>query len=217
MTIHILTIFPDFFTSPLGESILKRAQETQTVKFNIVNIRDFATDKHQTTDDRPYGGGPGMVMKVEPIARALESLQLPANILVKKILTSAKGQVFTQKKAQEYAQLSDLVILCGHYEGVDERVAENLIDEEVRIGDYVLTGGESAAVVIADAVTRLLPEVLGNDESNQNESHTEEGVLGFPQYTRPENFQGWPVPDVLLQGNHKLIEAWREKQKKREA
>src|SRR5258708_3546695 len=178
MTIHILTIFPDFFVSPLAVSILKRAQETQAVTFNIINIRDFATDKHQTTDDRPYGGGPGMVMKVEPIALALESLRLETNGAkgsAKKVLTSAKGQIFTQQKAQEYAQLSDLVIICGHYEGVDERVVENLIDEEVRIGDYVLTGGEPAAIVMADAITRLLPAVLGNEASNQNESHSAQG------------------------------------------
>ncbi len=220
MTIHILTIFPDFFTSPLAISILKRAQETHSVTFNIVNIRDFATDKHQTTDDRPYGGGPGMVMRVEPIALALESLKLDArdgkNTSTKKILTSAKGKIFTQQKAQEYSQLTDLVIICGHYEGVDERVVEHLIDEEVRIGDYVLTGGEPAALVMADAVTRLLPEVLGNEQSNQNESHSQVGVLGFPQYTRPENFGGWQVPEILLSGHQQKIEEWREEQKKKD-
>lgn len=215
MTIHILTIFPEFFTSPLAASILKRAQELQAVEFHVVDIRDFASDKRQTTDDRPYGGGPGMVMKIEPIAAALESLKLPAHSpQVRTILTSAKGKIFKQATAQSYAQLTNLVIICGHYEGVDERVAQHLIDEEVRIGDYVLTGGEPAALVMADAVTRLLPKVLGNEESNQDESHSQEGVLGFPQYTRPEVFRDWPVPEILLKGNHKDITAWRQKQKK---
>jgi len=214
MTIHILTIFPDFFDSPLAISMLQRAQESQAVKFNIIDIRKFTHDKHNTTDDRPYGGGPGMVMKVEPIAEALASLNLPQNSTsIRKVLTSAKGKTFTQAQAQEYTQLSDLVIVCGHYEGVDERVVEHLVDEEVRIGDYVLTGGEPAALVMADAVTRLLPEVLGNEESNQNESHSQPGVLGFPQYTRPENFNGWIVPEILLNGDQKKIQNWREEQR----
>jgi tRNA (guanine37-N1)-methyltransferase len=214
MIIHILTIFPDFFKSMLSESILKRAQEKECVTFNIVNIRDFATDKHQTTDDRPYGGGPGMVMKVEPIAAALKSLG-DGGVGRKTILTSAQGQLFTQEKAQEWSDLEEIVIICGHYEGVDERVVEHLIDEEIRIGDYVLTGGEPAAVVMADAVTRLLPGVLGNEESNKDESHSVPGQLGYPQYTRPEDFQGWQVPDVLLQGNHKQISEWRESARKK--
>ncbi len=208
MTIHILTIFPDFFTSPLQSSILKRAQEKNAVQFNIINIRDFSSDKHHTTDDHPYGGGPGMVMKVEPIAVALASLRKSTNAHT--ILTSAKGKLFTQASAQKYAQLEDLIIICGHYEGVDERVAEHLIDEEVRIGDYVLTGGEPAAAVILDATTRLLPNVLGNDESAQDESHSQPGKFEYPQYTRPEEFNGWKVPDVLLKGNHKDIEVWRQ-------
>lgn len=212
MKITILTLFPSFFESPFGESMLKRAQEQSLVDFEIVQIRDFATDKHQVTDDRPYGGGPGMVMKVEPIASALAAHQ-PATSKHKTILTSAKGRLFTQQVAQEYAELDSLTIICGHYEGVDERVAEHLIDEEVRIGDYVLTGGEPAAAVIADAVTRLIPGVLGNDLSNQNESHSAPGVFGFPQYTRPEIFNGWQVPEVLLQGNHAEIERWREEQR----
>jgi tRNA (guanine37-N1)-methyltransferase len=216
MTIHILTIFPDFFDSALNESILKRAQKDGTVTFNVINIRDFSTDKHKITDDRPYGGGPGMVMKVEPIARALESIGAKKGTSGKKILlTSAKGSLFTQQIAAGYSELNEIIIICGHYEGVDERVAEHLIDEEVRIGDYVLTGGEPAAVVMADAVTRLLPGVLGNEDSNKNESHSEPGKLGHPQYTRPEEFQGWKVPEVLLQGHHKEIEKWREEQKQK--
>lgn len=208
MTITILTLFPEFFRSAFQESILKRAQVQGQVTFNIVNIRDFAQDKHKVTDDRPFGGGPGMVMKVEPIALALESLPKSENS--RTILTSAKGTLFDQQMAVSYAELDSLTIICGHYEGVDERVAQNLVDEEVRIGNYVLTGGEPAALVIADAVSRLLPGVLGNEASPKGESHSQPNVLGFPQYTRPEDFRGWKVPEVLLGGHHKEIEAWRE-------
>jgi tRNA (guanine37-N1)-methyltransferase len=213
MLVTILTLFPDFFTGPLHESILKRAQAKSLVEIKVVNIRDYADDKHQTTDDRPFGGGPGMVMKVEPIAKALATVRNSTGSS-KTILTSAKGKLFTQQIAQDYSKLDNLVIICGHYEGVDERVAEHLIDEEVRIGDYVLTGGEAAAAVITDAVTRLIPGVLGNDESNLDESHVQPGVLGFPQYTRPEIFQDWAVPPVLLTGDHEAIKKWREEQKK---
>lgn len=222
MKIIILTLFPDYFVGPLTSSILKRAASQQAVEFEIVNIRDFATDKHQTTDDRPFGGGPGMVMKVEPIDLALQSIKANQQAdqqsgKTKTVLTSAKGRLFTQPVAQEYAVLDTLVIICGHYEGVDERVAEHLIDEEVRIGDYVLTGGESAAVVIADAVTRLLPSVLGNEASNQGESHSEPGLLGYPQYTRPEVYQDWVVPEVLLSGDHDAIHRWRDSQQTQES
>jgi tRNA (guanine37-N1)-methyltransferase len=220
MTVHILTLFPEYFESVLGTSILKRAQQKEMVHFNIVDIRDFSEDKHQTADDRPYGGGPGMVMKIEPIAKALESVKNQIthkeSQKTKIILTSAKGRSFTQPLAQEYAQLDDLVIICGHYEGVDERVAEHLIDEEVRIGDYVLTGGEPAAAVMIDAVTRLIQGVLGNEESNQDESHSQPGRMGVPQYTRPEEFNGWKVPEVLLSGHQKNIDKWREVQRKKE-
>jgi tRNA (guanine37-N1)-methyltransferase len=207
MTITILTLFPDFFTSPLATSMLKRAVQSEAVEFKVINIRDFATDKYQTTDDRPFGGGPGMVMKVEPIAAALASLPTKGHV----VLTSAKGKMFTQQTAEKYAQLKDLVIICGHYEGVDERVAEHYVDEEIRIGDYVMTGGEPAALVMADAVTRLLPGVLGNEESTAVESHTTPGVLGYPQYTRPEEYNNWKVPEVLLSGDHKK---WRVAQMK---
>lgn len=214
MTIHLLTTFPDYFTSSLATSILKRAQDKQLVKFNIINLRQFTTDKRQTTDDRPFGGGPGMVMQIEPIDRALSSLGLEKGQADSRIvLTSAKGHHFTQGVAQSYSQLQNLAIICGHYEGVDERVAEHLVDEEVRIGDYVLTGGEPAAVVMADAVTRLIPGVLGNQESNQDESHTQPGVMGYPVYTRPEVYRGWQVPSVLIGGDHQAISEWRSHQR----
>lgn len=215
MVINILTLFPEYFDTPLATSILKRAQVAGLVTFNVINIRDYATDKHQVTDDRPYGGGAGMVMKIEPIYKALAALRSTNDQKrTKTLLTSAKGRLFDQQLAQEYSQLDELTIICGHYEGVDERVADNLIDEEIRVGDYVLTGGEPAAAVIVDAVSRLIPGVLGNEESNLDESHSEPGVLGYPAYTRPEEFNGWKVPDVLLTGDHAKIEAWRNEQKK---
>ena len=215
MVIHLITLFPDFFMSPLQTSILKRAQKFEAVEIQIHNLRDFAVDAHQTTDDRPFGGGPGMVMLVEPIDRCLTSLGIKkggtsSNIL----LTSAKGKLFTQKTARQLSQLSELVIICGHYEGVDERVADNLIDQEIRVGDYVLTGGEIPALTIVDSVARLLPGVLGNDKSNENESHQNLGELGFPQYSRPEKYLDWSVPQVLLSGNHAKIAEWREQNKK---
>lgn len=214
MQINILSLFPDFFTTPLNESILKRAQGNNSVSFRVINLRDFTTDRHQTADDRPFGGGPGMVMMIEPIDKALKSLGQEkgkqGHLIV---LTSAKGSRFTQQVAQNWATLESLTIICGHYEGVDERVAHYLIDQEIRIGDYVLTGGEPAALVMTDAVVRLLPGVLGNKSSTADESHTVVGQLGFPQYTRPESYQGWSVPDVLLSGNHADIQAWRTMQK----
>lgn len=212
MKINILTIFPDFFKTPLQTSIIKRALNKELLEIKIVNLRDYALDKHQTTDLRPYGGGPGMVMMVEPIDRALQALGLSKGQEGKKIiLTSAKGRLFTQETAKEQAELKELTIICGHYEGVDERVALHLIDEEWRIGDYVLTGGEIASLVMTDAVTRLLPGVLGNELSNQDESHSQPGKFAHPQYTKPANYKGWEVPEVLLSGDHAKIEAWRKK------
>lgn len=212
MTFTILTLFPDFFASPLQSSILKRATEQAGVTFEVVDIRDYTTDKHRTTDDRPFGGGPGMVLKVEPIDRALAALPEKNHI----ILTSAKGPLFTQEVAKRLAKLDHITIICGHYEGVDERVAEHFVDEELRIGDYVLTGGEPAALVMVDAVTRLLPDVLGNEDSTVAESHAEPGLLGYPQYTRPEIYKDWPVPKVLLSGDHRAITDWRKGQSKME-
>ncbi len=204
--------------------MLKRADAKGINEYQLINIRDFATDKHQTTDDRPFGGGPGMVMKVEPIHAALYDLgykdkEHDPNRAARKsrvILTSAKGQAFTQEKAVELSQLDELVIICGHYEGVDERVAWHLADEELRIGDFVLTGGEPAALVMVDAISRLIEGVLGNESSTTNESHSAVGFLGHPQYTRPVEYQGWQVPEILLQGHHKLIEAWRKSQSRQE-
>ncbi len=206
MTINLLTIFPEYFETPLMSSIIGKALTSGLVEINVINIRDFAQDKHRVTDDRPYGGGAGMVMKVEPIDLALRSLTEPGRIL----LTAAKGAMFNQAKALELAKLSSITIICGHYEGVDERVAQHLIDEEVRVGDYVLTGGEPAALVVLDAVIRLLPGVLGNEASLSGESHEEPGKLAAPVYTRPEEYRGWRVPEVLLGGHHQQIKSWQD-------
>lgn len=214
MKITILTLFPEYFDSVVTASIIKKAQEKNLVEFNIVNIRDYAQDKHKITDDRPFGGGPGMVMKVEPIDLALQDLGFKKGTQKSKVvLTSAKGKLFDQNVAREYVQLEDLVLICGHYEGVDERVAQNLIDAEIRIGDYVLTGGEPAATVILDAVTRLIPGVLGNEQSSVGESHENPGELGHPVYTRPEEYNSWKVPEVLLSGDHQKISEWRKNKK----
>lgn len=209
MKLSILTLFPEYFEGIFNASILKRAIENKSVEVQIINIRDYSQSPHKIVDDRPYGGGAGMVMQVEPIDLALESLGNPVGKR-KKILTSAKGSLFTQSKAREFCQFDELVIVCGHYEGVDERVADFLVDEEIRVGDFVLTGGEPASAVISDAVIRLLPDVLGNPDSLVGESHETPGKLGYPQYTRPENYKNWQVPEVLLSGNHSQIAEWRE-------
>lgn len=214
MKINILTIFPEFFKTPLETSILKRATAKELVEFNLINLRDFATDKHQTTDQRPFGGGPGMVMMIEPIDKALQSLKVSKGQVNKKILlTSAKGSLFIQETAKSFSTLDEITIICGHYEGVDERVAMNLVDEEIRIGDYVLTGGEVAALVMSDAVTRLISGVLGNEFSNQDESHSEPGKMGHPQFTKPVDYKGWIVPEILLSGHHEKIKNWRDSKK----
>ncbi len=210
MKINILTIFPDFFHSIIDCSMLKKAQERGAVEIQIVNIRDYAFDKHHLTDEPPFGGGAGMVMKIEPIDLALQALGVKkgqAHSCI--LLTSAKGSLYTQKKAQEYSQFEKVTLICGHYQGVDERVAENLVDDELRVGDYVLTGGESATVVILDSIVRLIPGVLGNSESLLNESHQEDGLFGAPVYTRPAVYRQWKVPPVLLSGDHLQIDEWR--------
>lgn len=204
----VLTLFPEMFGGPLGHSILARAIERGLLEVGLTNIRDFATDRHRTVDDYPYGGGPGMVMKPGPIFDAVESVARPGSTV---ILLSPRGRVFDQRIAAELAQREHLVLICGHYEGVDERVRENLATDELSIGDYVLTGGELAAMVVIDAVARLLPGVLGGVTSACDESHSQ-GLLEYPQYTRPPEFRGRVVPNVLLSGNHALIARWRRQQ-----
>lgn len=211
MRIDFLTIFPDIFSSYLNESILKRAQKNKKVSFHFHDLRKFTTDRHRTVDDRPYGGGVGMVMKVEPIYKALKAL--PKSTKRRVLLMSAKGKTFTQADAKRLSKYNDIVIVCPRYEGVDERVL-GYVDEEISIGNYVLTGGELPAMIVADAMVRLLPGVLGKDESSHDESHTEPGVLEYPQYTRPEIFKKKRVPKELLSGNHKAIATWRVKMKK---
>ena len=218
MRFEILSLFPESFHSYLNVSILKRAQETGHIEIVAHNPRDFTHDRHKTVDDTPYGGGAGMVMKVEPFAECLAAIHQKEEKQYRRertrtILFSAKGHLFTQADARRFAQQYDrLIFLCGRYEGVDERVAEHLVDEEISIGDFVLTGGELPAMIVTDAVTRLLPGVLGNDESAVTESHSESGIVEYPQYTKPECFGDWCVPAVLLSGHHSAIEAWRKEQ-----
>jgi tRNA (guanine37-N1)-methyltransferase len=213
MTFHILTIFPEIFNSYFSESIVSRAQKSGKVKIEIHDLRDYTTGKHKTVDDTPYGGGPGMVMKIEPIFNCLKFLKSK----IKKsriILFSAKGKKYTQADARRLAKYDNLILICGRYEGVDERVAKHLADEEISIGDYVLTGGEIPAMVVVDSVARIIPGVLGNEESAEKESFSRAGYLEHPQYTKPAEFRGWKVPGVLLSGDHKKVEEWRRKSSK---
>jgi tRNA (guanine37-N1)-methyltransferase len=210
MRIDILTLFPNMFSSPLRESILGRAIEKGLLQIQTTNIRDFALDKHQVVDDAPYGGGQGMVMKVEPIARAIESVKAE-NPSARTIYLTPQGKPFHQDLARRLSGQSHLVLLCGRYEGVDERVRELFIDEEISIGDYVLTGGELAAMVLIDAVSRFIPGVLGSDRSAEEDSFFN-SLLEYPQYTRPVEFKGCRVPEVLLSGNHSAISLWRKKE-----
>ncbi|MDO8515536.1 MAG: tRNA (guanosine(37)-N1)-methyltransferase TrmD, partial [bacterium] len=211
MTFDIITLFPDMFKGPFDESIVKRAQDKKLVEINLHNLRTWAVDKRGSVDDRPYGGGIGMVLRVEPIFNALKDIKRIPDSAGMTILMDPRGKKFNQKMAREYAKLDQLIIICGHYEGVDERVKENLIDEAVSVGDYVLTGGEIPAMIITDAVTRLLPGVLSKEEATQIESFSDENYLEFPQFTRPEDFNGWKVPEILLGGNHAEIKEWRNK------
>ncbi|USN53320.1 MAG: tRNA (guanosine(37)-N1)-methyltransferase TrmD [Candidatus Nomurabacteria bacterium] len=216
MRIDVLTIFPNMVSDYCNESILKRAQQKKLLDLRVHNIRDYATDKHHTTDDKPYGGGPGMLMKVEPIDRALRKVAgrtLPPRTKKKQvILLSPQGQFLTQAKARELAQLDQLILVSGRYEGFDERI-RSLVNQQISIGPYVLTGGELGAMVVIDAVTRLLPGVLGDDASSVDEtfSHSPDQIE-YPQYTRPEVYKGKRVPKELLTGNHADIAAWRKKQ-----
>ncbi len=208
MKIDVLTLFPAMFAGPLDESIVKRAREAGLLDLRIHDLRDYTHDRHRTVDDRPFGGGPGMLLKPEPIFEAVEAI---AGEDAKVILTTPGGKPFKQAVAREWADCENLLIICGSYEGVDERVREALVDEEISIGDYVLTNGALPAMVMIDAVTRLLPGALGDEDSAADESFSD-GLLEYPQYTRPAEFRGMKVPDVLLSGHHGAIEAWRREQ-----
>ncbi|MBC8488669.1 MAG: tRNA (guanosine(37)-N1)-methyltransferase TrmD [Bacteroidetes bacterium] len=207
MRIDILTIFPEMFDGPFKHSILKRAQERGLVEINLINIRDYATDKHKRVDDYQYGGGSGMVMMVEPIANCIEDLKLK-NTYNEIIYMSPDGELFGQQMANRYSIFQNLMILCGHYKGIDERIREHFITKEISIGNYVLSGGELGAAVFADAIVRLLPGVL-NDETSALSDSFQDGLLSPPAYTRPYNFKSMKVPDILLSGNDKEIEKWR--------
>ena len=203
----ILSIFPEMLHSPLSFSILKKAQEKGLIGIGLHNIRDWAEDKHNMTDDAPYGGGCGMVMKIEPVERALVAVKR-TDIQPLVVLMTPQGEAFNQKIAAQLAEEQQIIMICGRYEGVDERIREHLADREISIGDYILTGGELSALVVIDAVSRLIPGVLGNDASAVTESFSQ-GILEYPQYTRPAEYKGWCVPDVLVSGNHAQIERWQ--------
>ncbi|KHD86160.1 tRNA (guanosine(37)-N1)-methyltransferase TrmD [Heyndrickxia ginsengihumi] len=212
MKIDVLTLFPEMFSGVFGSSILKKAKEKEIVQYQTVNFRDFSDSKHKTVDDYPYGGGAGMVLKAQPIFDAVECLkEKKASSKPRIILLCPQGETYTQKKAEELAKEDHLIFICGHYEGYDERIREHLVTDEISIGDYVLTGGELGAMVVIDSVVRLLPGVLGNEDSPITDSFST-GLLEHPQYTRPADFRGMKVPDVLLSGNHQHIDEWREKE-----
>lgn len=214
MRIDVLTLFPNMFTGPFDASILGRARRDGLVEVNVWDIREHTKDRHRTADDAPYGGGPGMVMKPEPVVEAVEHViaQGPADIRPWVILLAPQGRRFDQRIAEEYAQLPWLILICGHYEGVDDRVRQLVADEVLSIGDFVLTGGEPAAIVVVDAVVRLIPGVLGEAASVHEESFGRDMLLEYPQYTRPVEYRGLRVPDVLLSGNHAAIRRWRRKE-----
>ena len=209
MIFHVITIFPDFFRAAFAEGVVGKAIEAGKIELRIHNLRDFTGDRHKTVDDRPFGGGEGMVMKADPIFRAVEAALPNRKDATRVVLLSAQGKRYQQSMAREYAALSEVVLICGRYEGVDERVAEHLVDDEISIGDYVLSGGELGAAIVIDSVGRLLPGVLGNEGSAVNESFTEASLLDYPHYTRPAEYRGWPTPAVLIGGNHAAIEKWR--------
>lgn len=210
MKIDVLSLFPSMFDGVFGESILKKAQEKNAVELNVVNFREYSTNKHQNVDDYPYGGGAGMVLTPQPIFDAVEKLTETAK-KPRVVLLCPQGERYTQAKAEELAAEEHLIFICGHYEGYDERIREQLVTDEISIGDYVLTGGELGAMVVIDSVVRLLPDVLGNNHSAVQDSHST-GLLEHPHYTRPADFRGLTVPEVLMSGNHKKIEQWRKKE-----
>ncbi len=203
----VLSIFPEMLQSPLEFSLLKKAREKGLIEVGLHNIRDWAQDKHRMTDDAPYGGGCGMVMKVEPVARAVAAVKQAGEASLVVLLTP-QGEIFNQTIATELARQKQIILICGRYEGFDERIREHLADREISLGDYILTGGELSALVVIDATARLIPGVLGNDASASGESFSQ-GLLEYPQYTRPAEYSGWPVPEVLLSGNHARIDRWQ--------
>ena len=211
LEINILTIFPNMFKGPFSESILKRAQEKGLIKINIIDLRDFSTDKHKTVDDYSYGGGPGMVLKPQPIWDAVEEIKEEKSLLpLKTIITSAQGKIFDQGMAKDLSKEKRLLIICGRYEGIDERIPQLLEAEEVSVGNFVVSGGELPSMLMVDVISRMIPGVLGKEESMVNDSFYNE-YLDYPHYTRPDEFKGSKVPEVLLSGNHKEIEKWRRK------
>lgn len=240
MRFDLITIFPEFFTGPLDHGIVRRAQEVRIAEIHVPDLREFTKDRHRTVDDRPFGGGEGMVLKPEPLFEAVEKLlghsvgdaenRVPLEAGTAIVLMSAAGRLFTQETARRFAKLERLILICGRYEGVDERVAEFLASEELSVGGYVLSGGELPAAIVVDAVTRLLPGALGNEASTENESfsslepsapggvaaipqpHQAKLLLDFPHYTRPAEYRGWKVPDVLISGNHAEVAKWRRQQ-----
>ncbi|MEP6961732.1 MAG: tRNA (guanosine(37)-N1)-methyltransferase TrmD [Acidobacteriota bacterium] len=214
MIFHLLTIFPDFFRGPLDYGVVERARRAGILEIKLHDLRQWTYDRHRTVDDRPFGGGEGMLLKCEPIFEAVESI-LPGRQQGdperRVVLLSAQGRKFDQMRAREFTHLKELLLICGRYEGVDERVAEHLADEELSVGDFVLSGGELPAAIVIDAVARLQEGVLGNKDSAVYESFGEAGILDCPQYTRPEEFRGWKAPEVLLGGNHAQVKEWRQK------
>ncbi|MEQ6387805.1 tRNA (guanosine(37)-N1)-methyltransferase TrmD [Bacillaceae bacterium S4-13-58] len=211
MKIDVLTLFPEMFHGVLESSILKRAQEIDAFTSNLINYRDFSTQKHHKVDDYPYGGGEGMVLTPQPVFDAVEYAKQNSSHNPRVVLLCPQGERYTQKKAEEFSQEEHLILICGHYEGYDERIRKYLVTDEISIGDYVLTGGELGAMVIIDSVVRLLPRVLGNEESAIKDSFST-GLLEHPHYTRPQDFRGMKVPDILISGNHQKIDEWRKKE-----
>ena len=212
MKIDIITAFPQMFEGPFSESIVNRARDEELVEINVHDIRDWTEDKHRTIDSPPYGGGPGMVMRVDIIDKAVEDLKSEKS---KVILLDAKGKIYKQEKAQELSDEEHLILIAGHYEGVDHRVHEHIADEVISIGKYVLTGGEIPAMVLVDSVVRLVPDVVGNPESIEDESYSKSDTVEYPQYTRPDEYKGWEVPEILKSGHHEKINKWRKSKRKK--